>query len=160
MKSTTWELRARSGRAVLVNGAEREVDPARLPLPEALVDALHEWAHVVDAISEAPAGESAEDAEAQLAAVSGEVATQVSQRGRQLALRLAVETGGEIGYADPVTGEVDRVGRRRTSGQAAGRYTAGTPGAGVPARCRRHRGRPGSRSPRSSPRSWWSRWSW
>ncbi|QUG99970.1 DUF2537 domain-containing protein [Saccharopolyspora erythraea] len=132
MKSTTWELRARSGRAVLVNGAEREVDPARLPLPEGLVDALHEWAHVVDAISEAPAGEQADEP----GAVSGEVATQVSRRGRQLALRLAVETGGEIGYADPVTGEVDRVGRRRTSRQAgggyAGRYARGAHNGPVP----------------------------
>ncbi|GAA2783363.1 DUF2537 domain-containing protein [Saccharopolyspora taberi] len=81
---------------MLVNGTNREVEPGRLPLPEALVAALHEWAGVAEAMP-------ADDA----------VAEQVSARGRQLAMRLAVETGGEIGYADPVTGEVDRIGRRR-----------------------------------------------
>ena len=87
---TGWELHARSGRAVLVRGGGTEHDPARLRLPEALVTALHEWAGVAELVQ---TGESAQ---------TGEI---VSRRGRQLAMRIAAETGGRIGYADPFSGE-------------------------------------------------------
>lgn len=106
-----WELHARSGRAVLVRGGAREADPARLRLPTALVAALHEWAHVAEAVQ---AKETA-DTTAEL----------VSKRGRQLAMRLAAETGGEIGYLDPISGELDRIGRPR-SAHAMPRRRGGT----------------------------------
>jgi hypothetical protein len=91
------ELRARSGRAVLVT-ADGDVDPDQFGLPGSLVRALHEWAEVVDTL----AGTGGQDA--------GQVAT---RRARQLAVRIALETGGEVGFADPVTGERSVVGRER-----------------------------------------------
>ncbi|GAA4851968.1 DUF2537 domain-containing protein [Saccharopolyspora rosea] len=100
--ATTWQLRARSGRAVLVRGADREVEPERLRLPEPLVAALNEWAQVVDEIHAGPASDPGADSTAE----------QVSLRGRQLAKRLAAHTGVEIGYVDPLTGAVIGVGRR------------------------------------------------
>ncbi|GAA0511782.1 hypothetical protein GCM10011581_02000 [Saccharopolyspora subtropica] len=96
-----WELHARSGRAVLVRGTEREIDPARLRLPDALVAALHEWAHVAQEVGERGSADTA--------------AELVTRRGRQLAARLAAETGGRIGYVDPVSGELDHVGRSRSA---------------------------------------------
>ncbi|MCI2423176.1 DUF2537 domain-containing protein [Saccharopolyspora sp. K220] len=96
-----WELHARSGRAVLVRGAGREIDPARLRLTGTLVAALHEWAHAVEAVRT----EEAADTNTKL----------VSRRGRQLAMRLAAETGGQIGYVDPLSGELDRIGRPRSA---------------------------------------------
>ncbi|WP_258345521.1 DUF2537 domain-containing protein [Saccharopolyspora gregorii] len=101
-----WELRVRRGRAVLVDRPERagerpvrEYDPARLALPAELVEDLHEWAHVVEAVApdQDIAGESS--------------ATLMARRGRQLAARLAAETGGEVGYWDPARGRVSRVRR-------------------------------------------------
>lgn len=92
----TIELRARGGRAVLVTGGE-EVDPEAFGLPGTVVRALHEWAGVVASL---PAG--GQD--------SGQVA---ARRARQLAVRLAVETGGEVAFLDPVTGERSVVGRQR-----------------------------------------------
>ncbi|MEV0703845.1 DUF2537 domain-containing protein [Saccharopolyspora sp. NPDC050389] len=100
-RETGWELHARSGRAVLVRGVGREVDPARLRLPGSLVAALHEWAHVVETVQ----AEETADTTAEL----------VSRRGRQLAMRLAAETGGQIGYVDPLSGELDRIGRPRSA---------------------------------------------
>ncbi|MEV0057578.1 DUF2537 domain-containing protein [Saccharopolyspora shandongensis] len=100
-RETGWELHARSGRAVLVRGVGREVDPARLRLPGSLVAALHEWAHVVEAVQT----EETADTTAEL----------VSRRGRQLAMRLAAETGGQIGYVDPLSGELDHIGRPRSA---------------------------------------------
>jgi hypothetical protein len=108
--ASRWELHARSGRAVLVGTSEREageVDPARLELPNTLVEALHEWAHVVDTVTRN--GNSTSEANAEV----------VSQRGHQLAIRLAVETGGEVGYVDPLSGEVNRVGRQRPNRSAS-----------------------------------------
>ncbi|MBB5072102.1 hypothetical protein BJ969_005190 [Saccharopolyspora gloriosae] len=103
-----WELRVRRGRAVLVNRAatedqERravhEYDPARLALPSTLVEDLHEWAHVVHTV---PPDQD----------ISGETsAVLMSRRGRQLAARLAAETGGEVGYWDPSRGRMSRVRR-------------------------------------------------
>ncbi|MDI2031637.1 DUF2537 domain-containing protein [Saccharopolyspora sp. TS4A08] len=95
-----WELHARSGRAVLVRGDGAEYDPARLRLPEALVAALHEWAGVAELVQN---GESAQ---------TGEI---VSRRGRQLATRLAAETGGRVGYVDPLSGELAQIGRPRSA---------------------------------------------
>ena len=73
------ELRIRGERAVLAGpGGEhaREVDPDRLAIGRDLAQALHEWARVASAVSRP-------DAE------PGEAAAVVSQRGRQLAGRLA-----------------------------------------------------------------------
>ncbi|TWF92521.1 DUF2537 domain-containing protein [Saccharopolyspora dendranthemae] len=109
-----WELHARSGRAVLARPDGTEHDPARLRLPEALVTALHEWASVAELVQ---TGESAQ---------TGEI---VSRRGRQLAMRLAAETGGRIGYVDPFSGELAQIGRPR-SAQAVRRR--GRPIAPVP----------------------------
>lgn len=117
-RETRLELHARSGRAVLVaveQTRQHEVDPSRLQLPDTLVEALHEWAHVADTITRE---ESGKDASA---------ATLVARRGRQLALRLALETGGEVGCRNPLSGNVDRVGPQRN---------------GRPTQLRR-RGRPG-----------------
>lgn len=85
-----WELYARSGRAVLVGVDGRTRDPARLHLPGSLVTALHEWARVVDMVEAEP--EAAEE-------------SLLSRRSRQLALRLALETRGAVGYLDPLSGE-------------------------------------------------------
>ncbi len=111
---TGWELHARSGRAVLVRGGGTEHDPALLRLPEALVTAMHEWAGVAELVQ---TGKSAQ---------TGEI---VSRRGRQLAVRLAAETGGRVGYVDPFTGELVQIGRTR-SAQAVRRR--GGPVAPVP----------------------------
>ncbi|MEU6128345.1 DUF2537 domain-containing protein [Saccharopolyspora sp. NPDC047091] len=101
-----WELRVRRGRAVLVDRPERvgerpvrEYDPAQLALPPELVEDLHEWAHVVEAVApdQDIAGESS--------------ATLMARRGRQLAARLAAETGGDVGYWDPARGRMNRVRR-------------------------------------------------
>lgn len=108
-----WELRVRRGRAVLVNrpgpaaGEQvREYDPAGLALPVSLVEDLHEWAHVVHAVApdQVIAGESS--------------ATLMSRRGRQLAARLAAETGGEVGYWDPSRGRLSRVRGAAAAGRA------------------------------------------
>jgi hypothetical protein len=100
-----WELYARSGRAVLVGVDGRTRDPARLHLPGSLVTALHEWARVVDMVEAEP--EAAEE-------------SLLSRRSRQLALRLALETGGEVGYLDPLSGERHDVRwQTRTSGRPA-----------------------------------------
>jgi hypothetical protein len=111
------ELHARSGRAVLVgveDRTRREWDPSGLRLPTALVEALHEWARTVDTLAEQ------ED-------VAEDSVRLASRRGRQLAMRLAVETGGEVGYVDPLSGEINRVGWRRPARRVSAR------GTGVPA---------------------------
>lgn len=96
------ELQAQDGRAVLVADG-READPDRFGLPDTLVRALHEWAEVVETLSAAGGEES------------GQVA---ARRARQLAVRLAVETGGEVGYLDPLTGQRNVVGRQRPAPEA------------------------------------------
>ncbi|HWD02326.1 MAG TPA: DUF2537 domain-containing protein [Amycolatopsis sp.] len=88
------ELRIRDERAVLAGpGGEnaREVDPRRLAIGPDLAQALHEWARVATAVARA-GGE---------AQVAGNV---VSQRGRQLAGRLATVMGTTVRYVDPVSG--------------------------------------------------------
>ncbi|WIX83902.1 DUF2537 domain-containing protein [Amycolatopsis carbonis] len=86
------ELRIRGERAVLAGpGGEgaREVDPRRLAIGADLAQALHEWARVASAVSQGDA----------------EVATSVvSQRGRQLAGRLATVMGTTVRFVDPVSG--------------------------------------------------------
>ena len=95
----SWELRARSGRALLVRSDDREYDPERLKLPADLVTALHEWAGVAESVR------TTESADAEL----------VYRRGRHLATLLATETGGRVDYLDPVSGRIDRVGRARSA---------------------------------------------
>jgi len=88
------ELRIRGEQAVLAGpGGEdaREVDPRRLAIGPDLAQALHEWARVASAVAR-----SGPDAE-----VAGSV---VSQRGRQLAARLAAVMGTQVQFVDPVTG--------------------------------------------------------
>lgn len=94
-----WELYARSGRAVLVGvhgRSRRETDPSHLSLPESLVTALHEWARVIDSV----------DGQPELGEDSAQV---LSHRSRQLAMRVALETGGEVRYLDPLSGEMNNV---------------------------------------------------
>lgn len=88
------ELRIRDERAVLAGpGGEhaREVDPRRLAIGAELAQALHEWARVASAVSRA-------GGDAQVAA------NVVSQRGRQLAGRLATVMGTTVRFVDPVSG--------------------------------------------------------
>ncbi|MYW95376.1 DUF2537 domain-containing protein [Amycolatopsis rubida] len=88
------ELRIRGEQAVLAGpGGEhaREVDPRRLAIGADLAQALHEWARVASAVAR-----SDSDVD-----VAGSV---VSQRGRQLAARLAAVMGAEVRFVDPVTG--------------------------------------------------------
>ncbi|MFC7341270.1 DUF2537 domain-containing protein [Saccharopolyspora griseoalba] len=99
VREASWELRARSGRAVLVRSDHREYDPARLKLPEDLVAALHEWAGVAGSLRHAEAADS----------------ELVSRRGRHLATLLATETGGRVDYLDPRSGAVERIGRSRSA---------------------------------------------
>ncbi|OXM65045.1 DUF2537 domain-containing protein [Amycolatopsis vastitatis] len=89
------ELRIRGERAVLAGpGGEhaREVDPHKLAIGADLAQALHEWARVASAVSTDPADSG------------GEAAAVVSQRGRQLAGRLASVMGTAVRFVDPVTG--------------------------------------------------------
>src|SRR3569833_3216979 len=90
------ELRIRGERAVLAGpGGDqaREVGPHKLAIGSDLAQALHEWARVASAVSA--------DSGAEAGAV-------VSQRGRQLAGRLASVMGTTVRFVDPVTG-VDTV---------------------------------------------------
>ncbi|AXB45474.1 DUF2537 domain-containing protein [Amycolatopsis albispora] len=79
------ELRVRGERAVL----GEEVDPHNVAIGADLADALHEWARVAAAVRRAN-GDS-------------EAAAVVSQRGRQLAGRVAEVMGTTVYYVDPVT---------------------------------------------------------
>ncbi|GAA3554975.1 DUF2537 domain-containing protein [Amycolatopsis ultiminotia] len=88
------ELRIKGERAMLAGpGGEhaREVDPRRLAIGADLAQALHEWARVASAVSRA-----GPDADA-----AGAV---VTQRGRQLAARLASVMGTQVRLVDPVSG--------------------------------------------------------
>ncbi len=113
-RQPTFELRAREGRAVLVERTERggrERVPEALELPETLVQAMHEWAGVVGTLE--PVDATSDSAEV------------LSRRGRQLAVRLATETGGQVGYHDPLSGKLTRVGHQRATDRSGGRDTAG-----------------------------------
>ncbi|MBN6034871.1 DUF2537 domain-containing protein [Amycolatopsis sp. 195334CR] len=79
------ELRVRGERAVL----GEEVDPHNVAIGADLADALHEWARVAAAVRRANGDR--------------EAAAVVSQRGRQLAGRVAEVMGTTVYYVDPVT---------------------------------------------------------
>ncbi|MEV7553596.1 DUF2537 domain-containing protein [Amycolatopsis sp. NPDC089917] len=86
------ELRIREGRAVLAGpGGEsaREVDPHSLAIGSDLAQALHEWARVASVVGDSGA----------------EAVSVVSQRGRQLAQRVAATMGTSVRFVDPVSGE-------------------------------------------------------
>ncbi|MFI5561434.1 DUF2537 domain-containing protein [Amycolatopsis japonica] len=86
------ELRIREGRAVLAGpGGEsaREVDPHSLAIGTDLAQALHEWARVASAVGSS----------------GTEAASVVSQRGRQLAQRVAATMGTSVRFVDPVSGD-------------------------------------------------------
>jgi hypothetical protein len=113
------ELRIRGDRAVLAGpGGEhaREVDPHKLAIGADLAQALHEWARVASAV----------------AADSGAEATAVvSQRGRQLAGRLAAVMGTTVRFVDPVTGAdtvVEPPPRTAEPGHRLVRVVLGPPG--------------------------------
>jgi hypothetical protein len=92
------ELRIRGERAVLAGpggpGA-REVDPHDLAIGAELAEALHEWARVASAVRRAGDDEEASGEQ--------EATAVVSQRGRQLAARVAAVMGTTVHYLDPVT---------------------------------------------------------
>jgi hypothetical protein len=103
------QLRARDGRAVLAEddiefgiGGDEPFDDGedQVALDADLARALHEWARVADAVLRSIGTDGS------AAAASG----LISRRGRQLASRVAVETGMVISYVDPLTGEVLDVG--------------------------------------------------
>ncbi|AGM09841.1 DUF2537 domain-containing protein [Amycolatopsis keratiniphila] len=86
------ELRIREGRAVLAGpggDSAREVDPHSLAIGSDLAQALHEWARVASAVG----------------ASGTEAASVVSQRGRQLAQRVAATMGTSVRFVDPVSGD-------------------------------------------------------
>ncbi|EMD27106.1 DUF2537 domain-containing protein [Amycolatopsis azurea] len=86
------ELRIREGRAVLAGpGGEsaREVDPHSLAIGSDLAQALHEWARVASVVGDS----------------GTEAVSVVSQRGRQLAQRVAATMGTSVRFVDPVSGE-------------------------------------------------------
>ncbi|EME54528.1 DUF2537 domain-containing protein [Amycolatopsis decaplanina] len=86
------ELRIREGRAVLAGpggDSAREVDPHSLAIGSDLAQALHEWARVASAVGGS----------------GTEAASVVSQRGRQLAQRVAATMGTSVRFVDPVSGD-------------------------------------------------------
>lgn len=86
------ELRIREGRAVLAGrggDSAHEVDPHSLAIGSDLAQALHEWARVASAVGSS----------------GTEAASVVSQRGRQLAQRVAATMGTSVRYVDPVSGD-------------------------------------------------------
>ncbi|MCR6484241.1 DUF2537 domain-containing protein [Amycolatopsis sp. OK19-0408] len=113
------ELRIRGERAVLAGpGGDhaREVDPHKLAIGADLAQALHEWARVAAAVS---------------AESGGEAGAVVSQRGRQLAGRLAAVMGTSVRFVDPVTGAdtvVDPPPRAEAPGRKFVRTLLGPPG--------------------------------
>lgn len=82
------ELRLRGERAVLRGGATGGEAVPRETLGADLADALEEWARVASAVLRAGSDAGAEV---------------VSQRGRQLAGRVAAALGVPVSYRDPVT---------------------------------------------------------
>lgn len=90
-------LRTDGGRALLgTPGEDVDVAPEELDLPPTMVQALSEWAGVADSVVRGGNG-------------SAGARDMVSRRGRQLAARLAAETGVAVDYRDPITGHVHRV---------------------------------------------------
>jgi hypothetical protein len=97
------ELRIRNERVVLAgpggDGA-REVDPRTLAIGVELADALQEWARVAAAVRRVDEERGDDNGEA---ATDRAAALVVSQRGRQLAARVAAVMGTPVHYLDPVT---------------------------------------------------------
>ncbi len=133
------QLRTRGGRAILVDTAEgAELSPDHLGLPPMLVEALREWAGVAERVvhgdrtgRDRPGGNPGVHGGS-----PGEAGRMVTRRGRQLAARLAVESGAEIDYVDPLTGAFERIsGERvtRATRTLAGHRGAPVEGRGVPA---------------------------
>ncbi|MEU3274716.1 DUF2537 domain-containing protein [Saccharomonospora sp. NPDC006951] len=84
-------LLIRDERVVLVGGENgMEADPHGLALAPDLAEALHEWAKVASAVRRTGSGQGSEV---------------VSQRGKQLAGRVALAMGVAVGYRDPFTEE-------------------------------------------------------
>lgn len=108
------ELHARSGRAVLVDDGA-EIALAQLPISDELVYALDEWARVAGAV-----------------AGGDHSISLVSRRGRQLAAKLADAMGEAVGYVDPLSGRVAKVGRARSAPLAATRVSAKQHGGPTP----------------------------
>lgn len=103
MQTGGLELRVRGERAVLRHGGGEpgvpgepggdgqgavETDPRRIAFAGTLADDLHEWARVSAAVLRTGNDQGAEV---------------VSQRGRQLAARVAAALGRPVRYRDPVT---------------------------------------------------------
>ena len=98
------ELRIRGERAVLAGpggAGAREIDPHNLAIGVELADALHEWARVAAAVRRAGEERGGDGGDA--ASGGQEAAVVVSQRGRQLAARVAAVMGTPVHYLDPVT---------------------------------------------------------
>lgn len=118
------ELRVKDRRAVLTgpSGTDaREVDPHTLAIDPELAESLHEWAsvastmHRTEPISKHGGGGERSGVERGDAPAAGqeagatEVESVVSQRGRQLAGRVATSMGRPVRYRDPVTGTASLV---------------------------------------------------
>lgn len=100
------ELRIRNERVVLAgpggDGA-REVDPRTLAIGVELADALQEWARVAAAVRRVDDERGDDNDDNGDAASDRAAAVVVSQRGRQLAARVAAVMGTPVHYLDPVT---------------------------------------------------------
>lgn len=85
-----WELRVVAGRAVLVTEADPDqgVDPRTLTIDDDLAGSLDEWARVAGAL------QRADPTSARL----------ITNRGRQLAGRIANATGSVVSFTDPRDG--------------------------------------------------------
>nr|WP_042192535.1 DUF2537 domain-containing protein [Kibdelosporangium sp. MJ126-NF4]CTQ94671.1 hypothetical protein [Kibdelosporangium sp. MJ126-NF4] len=88
------ELRTNGERVELVAPDDGVIDPRVLDVPDELITALNEWAHVVAAMQRADAPEDAS------------AAVLVSRRGMQLADRLSGALETTVRYHDPLTGEI------------------------------------------------------
>jgi hypothetical protein len=100
------ELRIRGERAVLAgvgDAGAQEIDPHNLALGPELADALHEWARVAAAVRRAGQNRSDQAGAGGTVASGAEAAVVVSQRGRQLAARVAAVMDTPVRYLDPVT---------------------------------------------------------
>lgn len=100
------ELRIQEGRAVLAERdgtggeeAAREVRPEQLPLGAELAAALHEWARVGSAVQQVRDGRGTG-----LSEPGQDAMGLITQRGRQLAGRVATQLRRPVHVIDPVTG--------------------------------------------------------
>jgi hypothetical protein len=101
------ELRIRGERAVVVGegaAGDQEIDPRSLAIGSELADALHEWARVAAAVTRAGSARADQEGTEAPAGSGVEAAAVVSQRGLQLAARIAAVMGTSVRYLDPITG--------------------------------------------------------